>query len=259
MIHKMRKFRVRLFKVEQKEGFLASVFKGKSKLKKGQILDLKIGRLTEYEYRCVDVFSMGKLVGEIRKSDIDELIEKGAFAGAEYAGFNDGVHKVTISCLETDEYRKKPEYKKWREKLNKRLEVEKQEREQAFPGELERMIEGLSGIATPVERHFQYQNIVNETYIRRKDPEMRKICKQIGVKHLNDFKNLTPSLEKEFNGLPRITTFQHLAMVLTEDGDYDNTIKVCKMALAYGLDDGTKTGYEGRIDRIEKKKAKQKK
>jgi len=53
--------------------------------------------------------------------------------------------------------------------------------------------------------------------------------------------------------LPRVPMFVQLAMVLTEDGDYDSAVHVCEKALAWGFDDGTKTGFAGRIDRIRKK------
>jgi hypothetical protein len=117
------------------------------------------------------------------------------------------------------------------------------------------MLNDLSKQSNPIDRHFLLQNIVGETYKRRKDIEMRKICKKIGVKHLSEFKDLAPFLKKEFDGtLPRITTFQYLSTLFTEDGDYDQAIKICKMAISYGLKDGTKGGFDGRIKKIEKKR-----
>lgn len=100
----MKDFRVQLFTIES----------GKPKLRQGEILNLKIGKSTEYGYNCVDVYYKGKLLGEIRKSGIDELIEKGAFVSAKYYDEN----LITITRLEPHEYRDKPEYKAWREKLS---------------------------------------------------------------------------------------------------------------------------------------------
>ena len=57
----MKEFRVQLFPIKL----------GKQKLRQGEILNLKIGRSTEYGYNCVDVYYKGKLLGEIRKSGID--------------------------------------------------------------------------------------------------------------------------------------------------------------------------------------------
>ncbi|MFU8815520.1 MAG: hypothetical protein ACNA7W_09250 [Pseudomonadales bacterium] len=64
-------------------------------------------------------------------------------------------------------------------------------------------------------------------------------------------------MKKEFPsvapGLPRVPTFQKYATLLTEDGEYGTAIEVCRRAISFGLEDGTKAGYEGRIARIEKK------
>ena len=258
----MGEFRVQLFPSGsmKPKGFLGaikSIFGGKQKLREGDFLDLNIGGLTEYDYNCVDVYSNGELVGEIRKKGIDEIIEKGALEGARYSGYIHDVSQITITCLETHEYRDKPEYKVWREKLQKEIDAEKEEREKSFPTELNRMLKDLSSKTDPSDRNFLLQTIVSATDKRRKIPKIRKVCREIGMKHLSEFKDLAPSLKKESGGsLPRVTTFQHLATVFMEDRDYDRAVKICKMALKYKLHDGTKGGYEGRIKSIERKKNK---
>ena len=55
--------------------------------------------------------------------------------------------------------------------------------------------------------------------------------------------------------LPRVPTFQHYATLLTERGQFERVIQVCESAIGFGLDDGTKGGYKGRIERIKKKAA----
>ena len=72
-------------------------------LRKGGVLDLRVGRLTEYDYNCVDVFYKGELVGEIRKSGIDEMIEKGALAKGKESwprgpGFGLPLEGVSLPC-----------------------------------------------------------------------------------------------------------------------------------------------------------------
>jgi hypothetical protein len=44
-----------------------------------------------------------------------------------------------------------------------------------------------------------------------------------------------------------------LATALTEDGRHREAINICEAALVFGLSDGTKGGFEGRIKRIRKK------
>jgi hypothetical protein len=123
--------------------------------------------------------------------------------------------------------------------------------------DLGQMLEALSTIANPIDRHYLFKSIVEQTYKKRKNPEMRKIFREIGEKHISEFENLIPPLKERFKGtLPRVETFQYLAMVLTEDGDYDYAIEICKAALRYGLHDNTKTGFGGRIRRIESKRKK---
>jgi hypothetical protein len=76
--------------------------------------------------------------------------------------------------------------------------------------------------------------------------------------HIAEFGKIAPALEKEMGFLPRVITFQHYATLLTEDGKYDDAIDICNTALKFGLDDGTKSGFQGRIERIKKQATKSK-
>lgn len=59
--------------------------------------------------------------------------------------------------------------------------------------------------------------------------------------------------------LPRVSTFQQYATLLAERGEFQRAIRVCESAICFGLDDGTKKGYEGQIERIKKAAARPKK
>ena len=123
-------------------------------------------------------------------------------------------------------------------------------------GGLNKMLEAMSIKTNPIDRHFLLQTIVEITYKRRKEPEMSKICREVAERHISEFAELAHALKQDMGGnLPRVTTFQHFATLLTEDGDYEYAIKVCKVAINYGLHDGTQSGFEGRIEKIEKKRA----
>jgi hypothetical protein len=52
----------------------------------------------------------------------------------------------------------------------------------------------------------------------------------------------------------QVETFKMLAIVMGEDERYDEAVDICKKALSLGLEDGTNTGFEGRIARLEKKR-----
>lgn len=127
-------------------------------------------------------------------------------------------------------------------------------------GNLDVMMNALANGAQghPVDRHFLLMSIVEEAYKQRKvDPIKRLICKRIGQMHVEEFETIRGPLKKEFEGkLPRVTTFQHLATVLTEDGEYDEAVAVCEKAIKYKLEDRTMSGFEGRIKRILKVKEK---
>ena len=115
------------------------------------------------------------------------------------------------------------------------------------------MISELSSKINAIDRHFHLQAIVSKSYRKRKDPRLRKICIEISEKHLSEFPDISPALMSGFGTLSQITTFQQYAAVLVEEGEFEKAIDVCKIALSYGLHDGTKSGFEGRISRIKKK------
>lgn len=125
-------------------------------------------------------------------------------------------------------------------------------------GSLQRMIAAVSYRTNPVDRHFLLQDIVGLAYKQRTDPEMRALCRQYSQMHIAEFPMLAAPLRGMVGGfLPSVPTFKHYATVLTEDGEYERAIEICRLAIKYKVDevisDGTKSGYAGRIARIEKK------
>jgi len=120
-----------------------------------------------------------------------------------------------------------------------------------------------------LDRHFTLLLQVQETYkLRKTSSEKRTLCEKLAWQHLDEFPQIRPILiewgkdyssvkhEKESFYLPHVPTFEYLATILIEKGEYDKAIGVCKQALAFGLQDRTKTGYEGRMRRIMRKKGK---
>lgn len=132
--------------------------------------------------------------------------------------------------------------------------VESDDRHQAaFSGDFNRMLKQLYNKGDPIDTHFLYLGLVGQTYSRRKEPKARELFKKLAIEHVEAFDTICRPLMNEFNILPRVPTFQYLATVYTEDGEYEKAIEVCEKAIAFGLNDGTKGGYEGRIERIKKK------
>jgi len=120
--------------------------------------------------------------------------------------------------------------------------------------DLQKMLKALGTRTNKIDRHFLLQGIVQQCYKARSDPKLRAKCLEIGRLHLEEFPSIAPALKRDMGGtLPRVSTFQHLSTVLTEDGEYEKAIEVCEIAKRFGLHDGTKSGFDGRIARIRKK------
>ena len=120
-------------------------------------------------------------------------------------------------------------------------------------GDLSQMLKAVSIKTNPIDRHFLLQLIVDATYKLRKEEKYRKLCIEYAIRHLQEFPDIAPALKEEDGTLPHVTTFQKDATVLTENGEYDKAISICEKAIEYGLHDYTKSGFEGRIERIKKK------
>ena len=129
-------------------------------------------------------------------------------------------------------------------------------------GDLKQMLAALNVSTHDIDRHHLLQSIVELTYKERNaSRETRDLCEKIARIHLSEFPRLAVALRKEFKGygsdfLPRVTTFQHFATLLTEDGKFDEAVHICETALSYDLHDRTQGGFEARIERIRKKQKK---
>lgn len=129
-------------------------------------------------------------------------------------------------------------------------------------GDLNKMLKQLYKIGHPIDTHFLYSNIVRTVYKQRADPQKRILFKNVATEHVSVFSTLRPVLYAKSNeddlevSLPSAPTFENLATVYTEDGEYGKAIAVCNMAINFGLRENTKGGYQGRIERIRKKASK---
>ncbi|MNG23879.1 hypothetical protein D3C84_1085370 [compost metagenome] len=112
--------------------------------------------------------------------------------------------------------------------------------------------------ANLVDRHFLLMSLVDQSYKHCKDDsELEKLCAEISEQHIQEFPEIKPALVKSLGGIiPRVTTFQKYATLLTEQSNFDRAVEVCEMAISHGLHDGTKGGFEGRIERIKRKATK---
>lgn len=110
------------------------------------------------------------------------------------------------------------------------------------------------GQGSYVDIHFFYQHAA-ECYYKQRDIRDDGIKKTVSycMRDIELYPCYSKLFIKEYGSVPRIVTFQRLAILLEKQGAYDEAIKVCRMALQYGLHDSTKGGYEARIKKLEKK------
>lgn len=154
--------------------------------------------------------------------------------------------------------------------LLSKLFSSKSEEAPPISSDFNRMMKQLYKKGSLVDTHFLYLQLIDQTYARRKEPEMRALFMKLAFEHIEQFDYIKKALLKDFklrevelgrfedkNGLsarfPHVPTFQHLATVYTEDKEYEKAIEVCEKAITFGLSDWTKSGYQGRIERIKKK------
>lgn len=105
-----------------------------------------------------------------------------------------------------------------------------------------------------LDYHFFLQTSA-DIYYKQKDSRDNAIDKVIDFckEDVSLFPQYSKVMEKEYGSIPRITTFQTLVMAYEKKQMYSEAIEVCRLALSYNLQDSTKGGYEGRLERLKKK------
>jgi len=99
-------------------------------------------------------------------------------------------------------------------------------------------------------KHLALLGVLAECYKQRKQRQYREYGASLTTSYLKLFGELkSPSTEKGMG-------FMQLSSLLVDCGQFESSIDVCQQAISYGLTDGTVTGFEGRIARLEKAKVK---
>lgn len=95
--------------------------------------------------------------------------------------------------------------------------------------------------------HFSRQTLAEFYYKEKRFKECEEYCLS-DISSVNDFINTIDYLKGAM-----ILTFKRLAILYEKQGRFNEAIEVSKQALEIGQTDGTKNGYEGRIERLIKK------
>lgn len=108
----------------------------------------------------------------------------------------------------------------------------------------------------PTDRHFIYNSLI-ELYYKQRDErddaieKCIKYCKE-DIDIVDDF--LDDFMEDYDDSPPRIPSFKRLAIIYEKQERHEEAIDVCEKAIQRDLTDKTKGGFEGRKERLEKKK-----
>jgi tetratricopeptide (TPR) repeat protein len=121
--------------------------------------------------------------------------------------------------------------------------------------DLEKMIDALEQTDRPAYRHRLLVRIAQSAYTERTDPKIRKLLFLYARMHVKEYPHYGKSVTEDRQaGGASPPTFKMLAIALEEEGRFDEAIAVSRKALQMNIDDGTKTGFAGRIVRLEKKR-----
>jgi hypothetical protein len=120
------------------------------------------------------------------------------------------------------------------------------------------MTAALNHVKAPLDRHHLLSAIIHELYPQKDQPAIRGQLYDHGGTYVDEFSRIAPALKAASDtGEIHVPVFKCLVIAMEQDQRYHEALEICRMAVEWGLDDGTKTGYAGRIDRIKKKQAAQ--
>ena len=119
---------------------------------------------------------------------------------------------------------------------------------------LQRAVEEYQSAETALARYNALQNVIGECYKQRKSAEYLAYGAALHGLYLALFQSANAEKPKDLE--LKTPGFMQLATLLNDTQDFDKAIALCQEAIKLGLTDGTVTGFEGRISRIEKAQAK---
>jgi hypothetical protein len=111
----------------------------------------------------------------------------------------------------------------------------------------------VKGSTDLVVRYHAMLSAIGECYKQRKAPEYLQFgaglapgYRALFADYLEYHKAEMPDVEIKGAG------FMQLSTLLSDAGEFEQAIELCRQAQQLGLSDGTVTGFEGRLARIEK-------
>ncbi|WP_372940632.1 hypothetical protein [Shewanella sp.] len=118
------------------------------------------------------------------------------------------------------------------------------------------LVEAANNAVEPQAQHDAVADVVGHCYKMRKQADYCQYGAALKMLYLDLFSVIYQQHDKNGSDEIKAPAFMQLSTLLNDTGEFEQAISVCQQALEYQLTDGTVTGFEGRISRIEKAKAK---
>ena len=122
---------------------------------------------------------------------------------------------------------------------------------------LTKALEQYHAASNPEETYTSVTATISECYKQRKSQQYLIYGYSLAERFNESFQHyLSYRSENNITTALKGTAFMQLATLAQDNGNFDHAIDICRTAIANDLSDGTVTGFEGRIKRIEKAKEK---
>lgn len=119
------------------------------------------------------------------------------------------------------------------------------------------LVESANGANDPQSQHDALAGVINHCYKMRKQHDYCQYGAALKLAYLDLFRLVyQQQVANDSAQEIKAPAFMQLSTLLNDTNEFDQAIDVCQQALEYQLTDGTVTGFEGRINRIEKAKTK---
>ena len=116
----------------------------------------------------------------------------------------------------------------------------------------------LDKVSDPIDRHRLLTAMITQLYRDRAEKQTREKMYEYGDIYMGEFGKTASALKKSAeDGKMDVPVLKCIAIAMEEDRRYDEAIGICRQAIEWNIDDGTKSGYSGRIERLQKKQAAQ--
>ncbi len=122
---------------------------------------------------------------------------------------------------------------------------------------LTKALEQRQAATDPRETYTAVAAAISECYKQRKSQQYLIYGYSLADHFIEAFERyLAYRREHNITTALKGTAFMQLATLAQDNGNFEHAVGICNKAIANGLTDGTVTGFEGRIRRIEKAGAK---